>query len=208
VTVLHAEGLLFDSDGVLVDSDSSVEEAWTTWARHWDLDPEEVVAQVHGTPSRRTVARLIAEPHREEALVMVDRLELESADAVRALPGAVELLASLVPGTWSVVTSGTGPLARARLRAAGIPLPEVLVTADDVTRGKPDPEPYRTAAGRLGRAPGVCLVFEDAAPGVAAARAAGVRHVVGVTRRHLEVDAYVPDLRSVTVDGRTVRLTD
>ena len=83
-----------------------------------------------------------------------------------------------------------------------------LVAADDVTRGKPDPEPYRTAAGRLGRAPGVCLVFEDAASGVAAARAAGVRHVVGVTRRHLEVDAYVPDLRSVTVDGRTVRLTD
>ena len=152
--MLHAEGLLFDSDGVLVDSDSSVEEAWSAWARHWDLDPDEVVAQVHGTPSRRTVARLIAEPHREEALAMVDRLELERADGVRALPGAVELLASLVPGTWSVVTSGTGPLARARLLAAGIPLPEVLVTADDVTHGKPDPEPYRTAAGRLGRAPG------------------------------------------------------
>jgi len=208
VTVLRAEGLLFDSDGVLVDSDASVEEAWTTWARHWDLDPDEVVPQVHGTPSRRTVARLIAEPHQAEALAMVDRLELESADAVRALPGAVELLASLVPGTWCVVTSGTGPLARARLLAAGIPLPDVLVTADDVTRGKPDPEPYRTAADRLGRAPGACLVFEDAAPGVTAARAAGVRHVVGVTRRHLEVDAYVPDLRSVTVDGQTVRLSD
>jgi sugar-phosphatase len=207
VTVLHAEALLFDSDGVLVDSDASVEEAWSTWARHWDLDPDEVVPQVHGTPSRRTVARLIAGPHRDEALAMVDRLELEMADDVQALPGAVELLSSLVPGTWTIVTSGTGALARARLLAAGIPVPDVLVTADDVTHGKPDPEPYLTAAARLGRAPGVCVVFEDAEAGVAAARAAGVRHVVGVTRRHADVDAYVPDLRSVTVDGSTVRLS-
>lgn len=197
MTRYSAAALLFDSDGVLVDSEASVVEAWTAWSRHWDLDPDEVVPQVHGTPSRRTVARLIPEGHRHEALVMVDRLELELAERVRPLPGAVALLSALVPGTWAIVTSATGPLARARLAATRMPAPTVLVTADDVARGKPAPEPYQKAAGLLGRDPRACLVFEDSPAGVAAARAAQVRHVVGVTRPHPDVDAFVPDLRSV-----------
>jgi sugar-phosphatase len=207
VTELRALALLFDSDGVLVDSDGAVEDAWSRWSRHWGLDPAEVTSQVHGTPSRQTVARLVAEADRDDALRMIDQLELELADEVRALPGAIELLSSLVPGSWTIVTSGTGPLARARLVAAGIPLPDVLVTADDVSRGKPDPEPYLAAAAGLGRAPHECLVFEDAAAGIASARAAGVRHVVGVGRRNDAIDAFVPDLRSVTVEGGIVRLS-
>jgi sugar-phosphatase len=208
VTVLHAEAFLFDSDGVLVDSDSAVEQAWSQWAERWGLDPAEVVPQVHGTPSRQTVARLVADQHRDRALRMIDDLELELAAAVRPLPGATELLGSLSPGTWAIVTSGTGPLARARFVAAGIPLPQVLVTADDVRMGKPAPEPYLVAASGLGRPPGDCLVFEAAVAGVRAARAAEVRHVVGVTRRQVGVDAFVADLRAVRIDGTTVRLND
>jgi len=208
VTVLRAEAFLFDSDGVLVDSDAAVEQAWTTWSEQWGLDPADVVPQVHGTPSRQTVGRLVAAPNRDQALQMIDDLELELAEAVRPLPGAVDLLGSLAPGTWAIVTSGTGRLARARFRAAGIPLPEVLVTADDVRMGKPAPEPYLVAASGLGRRPGDCLVFEDAEAGVRAARAAGVRHVVGVTRRQEDVDAFVGDLRSVRIEGTTVALDD
>lgn len=207
VTDLHADGLLFDSDGVLVDSDASVEQAWSRWALHWELDPDEVVPQVHGTPSRQTVARLVAEPHRAEALAMIDRLEIELAASVRPLPGAVELLGTLPHGSWAIVTSGTGALARARFAAAGIPVPPVVVTADDVAEGKPAPEPYLAASSALGRPPGDCLVFEDAEAGVTAARAAGVRHVVGVTRRQPGIDAFVPDLGCVQVTGSTVRLT-
>ncbi|HQR27666.1 MAG TPA: HAD-IA family hydrolase [Nocardioides sp.] len=209
--ILRASGLLFDSDGVLVDSDDAVQEVWSRWAEHWGLDPDVVVPQVHGTPSRRTVARLVAAPHRSEALTMIDRMELEQADRVRAMPGAATLLRSLPPGTWAIVTSGTGALARARLAAAGLPTPTALVTADDVERGKPDPEPYLTAAGLLGERPADCLVFEDSAAGIAAARAAGVGHLVGVSKTDLSapgagVDAFVPDLRHVVVAGAEVRI--
>ena len=204
--MLRADAFLFDSDGVLVDSDDSVEEAWATWARSWDLEPDDVVPQAHGTPSRQTVARFIAEPHREEALAMIDRLELELADTVRAMPGAVELLSALPPETWTIVTSGTGSLARARLRAADIPPTAALVTADDVVRGKPDPEPYVVAAALLDRPAGACAVFEDSAAGVESARAAGVLDVVGVRRLNPGIDFLVPDLRAVTVEGRSLRL--
>jgi sugar-phosphatase len=207
VTVLDAEAFLFDSDGVLVDSDHSVEQAWGAWSTRFELDPDEVVRLAHGTPSRQTVSRLVAEPHREEAQAMIDRLELELADEVRALPGAVELLSAMPPATWAVVTSGNTLLARARLRAAGIPEPVALVTADDVTRGKPDPEPYLLGAARLRRPAGACVVFEDSSAGVAAARAAGVREVVGVTRHNPGVDVFVADLRSVVVDGRRLRVS-
>ena len=206
--LLRADALLFDNDGVLVDSFASVDDAWTTWCHHWDLDPDEILPQVHGRPSGQTVSRLITESRRDEALQMIDRLELDTADEVRALPGAVDLLESLVPGTWAIVTSGTDLLARARLRAAGIPLPDVVITADDVSHGKPDPEPYVTGATRLGRAPAHCLVFEDAPAGVQAARAAGVRHVVGVTNRHPGTDAFATDLRAVAVHADEVRISE
>ena len=205
MTELSAPALLFDSDGVLVDSDAAVVAAWSAWSERWGLDPAVVVPQVHGTPSRRTVARLIAEPHRAEALAMIDQMELAQADLVAAMPGALNLLDSLAAGTWCIVTSGTGSLARARLAAAGLALPPVLVTADDVARGKPDPEPYLTAARLLGEPPGRCLVFEDSPAGVSAARAAGVGHVVGVANPNPEVDAFVPDLRWVSVEGSVVR---
>jgi len=202
--VLYATGLLFDSDGVLVDSDAAVQAAWSAWATRWGLDPEVVVPQVHGTPSRQTVARLIPAPHRSEALAMIDRIELEHATEVSAMPGALELLRTLAPGTWAIVTSGTASLARARLGTVGLPQPAALVTADDVTLGKPHAEPYLTAARLLGRPPGDCLVFEDSAVGIAAARAAGVGHVVGVGKQNPHTDAFVRDLRSVVVAGTTV----
>jgi sugar-phosphatase len=198
---LEADAFLFDNDGVLVDSAGAVEKAWLRLADAYDLDPVALLAHVHGRPSRVTVEEFVAAPQRSEALAMVDRLELEWGEAVTAMPGAVDCVSALGDHEWAIVTSGTTALSTARLRAAGVPIPPTLVTADHVRHGKPAPDPYLAAAAGLGVPPDRCVVFEDAAPGVAAARAAGIGYVVGVGAHagSLGADAAVPDLRSVRI---------
>ena len=207
--VLRAEAFLFDSDGVLVDSDLSVEQAWTEWASRYGLPAHEVLALVHGRPAAQTVETLLPGPLQGEALRLINRLELDTASSVSALPGAVECVSGLPVRDWAVVTSGTRSLATARLQAAGLPSPGVIVTADDVRRGKPAPDPYLAAAAALQHEAAACLVFEDAEPGVAAARAAHVKHVVGVGRdtESLPVDAFVPDLSCAAIRSGSVTLS-
>jgi HAD superfamily hydrolase (TIGR01509 family) len=170
--------VLLDMDGTLVDSDGSVERAWTTWSAEHGLDPAAVLAIAHGSPPDRTVRRLV--PALDEASVATAAqrqmdLQYDDLSDVVAAPGAPELLAVLdrtgLP--WAVVTSADVRLAKARLGAAGIE-PPLLVTVEDVRRGKPDPEGYLLAAGRLGVDPAACLVVEDSEPGLAAGRAAGM----------------------------------
>ena len=175
--------VLFDCDGVLVDSAMSVERAWRGWAAERGLDGDGVMAIAHG---RRTEDTLRELGFTADLAAEVDRIEgAEIADAsdVTAFPGAATALATLPPEAWAVVTSGTRGLATARLAAAGLPLPAVLVTADDVVAGKPDPEGYLEAARRLGVPPADCLVLEDAPAGVQAALAAGMR-VVALPTTH------------------------
>lgn len=202
------KGLLFDCDGVLVDSDESVISAWSRWAVRYELAPDDVIALVHGRRSADTVNLLIPEPHRDEALRLIDQYEIEDAAAVRALPGAHDLLESLPGSAWAVVTSALGPLARARIAASGLPKPPVLITADLVEQGKPAPEGYLAGSARLGIPAGVCVVFEDAPSGITAARAAGVAAVIGIGQRSAEagVDAAVADLRGVRYTGAAVKL--
>lgn len=176
--------LLFHADGVLVDSDAIVEASWTRWARRWGLDPDDVLARIHGRRSADTVPLLIAPEHQAEANADIDRSEIEDAGGVTACPGAADLLASLPAGFWAVVTSGTLALASARFVAAGLPAPEVWVTADDVPAGKPDPTGYLTAARALGVPIAECLVLEDSHAGLAAGVAAGAA-VLGVSERAL-----------------------
>lgn len=196
MTFLRCEAVLFDCDGVLVDSDASVFCAWTRWAVELGLDPDDVTAQVHGRRSADTIAALLPQEQRPDATARIDRYEVEDAGAVRAIPGAGDLVRA-VPA-WAVVTSGRRELALARLEAAGLPVPSVLVTADDVTRGKPDPEGYLAAAAGLGVHPARTVVLEDAAAGIRAARAAGVSAVLAVgDRDDLVGDARVPDLTRV-----------
>jgi sugar-phosphatase len=201
--MLPGRAVLFDCDGVLVDSDGVVTAAWSRWAVEQGLVPADVMAVVHGRRSVETVAALIAGPQREAALALIDRYEVEAAGDVRALPGAAELLASCPPDAWAVVTSGRRELALARLAAAGLPLPRVLVTADDVRRGKPDPEGYLAAAAGLSAPAAEAIVLEDTPDGIRAARAAGVRSVLGVgdRARDAEPDALVPDLTRVSWNG-------
>jgi sugar-phosphatase len=205
-------GLLFDSDGVLVDSDDSALGAWRTWATEHDLDPRTVLAQVHGRRAADTVHQLVAAAGRADALRRINELELEAAAQVRSLPGARELLTRLGQVPWAIVTSATRPLATARLAAAGIPEPTVLVTADDVAQGKPAPDGYRSAAQLLGQPARACVVFEDSPAGVLAAHAAGVGFVVGVNLRSSDSETWarVRDLSAVRcqpLDAGGARLT-
>jgi mannitol-1-/sugar-/sorbitol-6-phosphatase len=168
--------ILSDLDGVLVDSGAEVERVWRDWAGEHGLDPDEVGRASHGVPSRQVIERVAPHLPAEEA-ARVDRLH--AATGGTALPGAHELLARVA----AVVTSCTRPLADARLAAAGLPHPAVLITSDDVERGKPHPDPYLAAANALGVDPADCVVIEDAPAGIAAARAAGMT-VWAVTTTH------------------------
>lgn len=168
---------LADLDGVLVDSLAAATRAWTTWASLHRLDPQPFI-QAHGRPSRETIAELAPELDADAEAASVESRETSDTAGVVALPGAA---AMLLPGRpVAIVTSGGRRLAEARLRAAGLRRPDVLVTADSVSRGKPDPEPYLLAARKLGVLPGDCTVFEDAPAGISAGKAAGMR-VVALT---------------------------
>lgn len=189
--VLPCRALLFDCDGVLVDSDESVARSWTRWALDYGLDPASVTALVHGRRSVDTVHMLIPPGRRAAALRTINAYELEDARTVPGVAGAAALVTSLPRFRWAVVTSGTPALARARLSAAGIPLPKVLITAADVSRGKPDPEGYLAAAGMLDAPPETTVVLEDSRSGVEAGRRAGVTGVIGVSAKALDTDADI-----------------
>jgi sugar-phosphatase len=210
MTRLAGRVVLFDCDGVLVDSDAAVIAAWSRWAAEHALPVADVMAVVHGRRSADTVASFLAEPRREPALALIDRYEVEAAPGVRALPGAGELLASMPADAWAVVTSGRRELAVARLAAAGLPMPAVIVTADDVRRGKPDPEGYLAAAAQLGAAAGEAIVVEDTVEGIRAARAAVVSAVLGIGERARAAapDALVPDLSAVRWNGQGFSFDD
>ncbi|SSC22385.1 HAD hydrolase, subfamily IA, partial [Klenkia terrae] len=197
-----ATGLLFDNDGVLVDSITAVENAWSRWALAYDVLPERALSIVHGRRAADTVALLVPEDVRVEATALVDAYELEDAELVAAMAGVPALLAMLPPGTWAVVTSGTRALATARLTAAGIPVPEVFVAAEDVAVGKPDPAGYLAAARGLGLTPAEALVLEDSPSGIAAGKAAGCR-VLGIGEEALATGAelVVRDLAGARWSG-------
>jgi len=174
---LSCRALLFDMDGVLVDSTAAVARVWTIWARKHGLDPEMVVKIAHGRPSITTIRELLPHGNHEAEDREVERLEIEDVEGIVALPGAAELLRTLPATRYAIVTSATRPLAEVRLRAAGLPIPERLVTARDVQRGKPHPDPYLRGAPLLGVSPAECVVIEDAPSGVRAGKAAGTRVV-------------------------------
>lgn len=181
--------LLFDLDGVLVDSRRCIENIWRKWAAARGRAPAPFIAVCHGRRTSETIAQLAPELDAKAEAAVLDRMEEVETDGVEPVPGAKELLAGLADGTWAVVTSGSRKVARLRLTHVGLPIPTVFITAEDVRRGKPDPEGYLLAAARLGVEPSQCVVIEDSPPGVAAGTAAGMR-VIGVTTTH-QADALV-----------------
>ncbi|MGB7797594.1 MAG: HAD-IA family hydrolase [Pseudonocardiaceae bacterium] len=172
---IRAEAALFDLDGVLVDSMPIIREIFEDWARSRGLDSAHVVQTVHGRPTMEALADLVPATEVAGHLAYLTAEEIRRSAEMACLPGAKELLTGLPAGRWTVVTSGAGAVARARLASTGLPWPQVLVTADDVERGKPAPDCYLLAAARLGILPAGCVVVEDAPAGVRAALAAGMR---------------------------------
>jgi sugar-phosphatase len=172
---IRCRGLLFDLDGVLVDSTPAVARVWAGWARENGFDPDEVVKKAHGRPSITTIRELL--PYADHAAEdrEVERREIADIEGVIPLPGAMELLQALPPDRWAIVTSCTRALAPVRIAAAGLPKPKHLVTSTDVKRGKPDPDPYLKGAQILGVPASECIVIEDAPAGIRAGKAAGAR---------------------------------
>jgi sugar-phosphatase len=173
--IIQCRGVLFDLDGVLVDSTPAVARVWTIWANKHGFVPDDVVRQAHGRPSLATIRELLPHADHDAENREVERGEIEDTDGVIPLPGALELLQNLPPDRWTIATSCTRRLAEVRIRAAGLPMPKRLITSDDVQHGKPDPEPYIKAAKILGLAPADCIVMEDAPAGIRAGKAAGAR---------------------------------
>jgi sugar-phosphatase len=172
---IHCRGVLFDLDGVLVDSTPAVERVWAGWAREHGFVPEEVVRKAHGRPSLTTIRELLPDADHDAENREVERREIGDLEGVIPLPGAMELLQSLPIERWAIVTSCTRPLAHVRINAAGLPQPRQLVTSDDIKNGKPDPEPYLKGAQLLGMPAADCIVIEDAPAGIRAGKAAGAR---------------------------------
>jgi mannitol-1-/sugar-/sorbitol-6-phosphatase len=199
---LSCRAVLFDLDGVLVDSTSSAERAWSQWAVEHSLPAEKVLEGLHGRRSTDTVSAWLPDSEHAAALARIEALEQGDVAGIHAIPGAAELLAGL-PGNWAIVTSGTPALLAARLRAAELPTPPVVISGADVVNGKPAPDGYLRAAAALAIPISDCIVVEDAPAGIAAGRAAGAGHVLGVGTMALRTDAdpVVSDLRGVTWNG-------
>ncbi|TJZ41910.1 HAD family hydrolase [Streptomyces piniterrae] len=210
---ISAEALLFDNDGTLVSSIASVERCWGRWAKEYGVTAEDFARiLLHGRPAVEVVADLLPAGLVPEALARIEQLEVEDvAGGTVALPGTHALLAGLPAERWAVVTSATRRLAEARLAEAGV-RPKHLISADDISRGKPDPEPFLMAAARLGVDPARCVVFEDAPAGLTAGRAAGMT-TVALTTTHpadeLAADVVVPDLSAISAQatGGTVEIS-
>jgi mannitol-1-/sugar-/sorbitol-6-phosphatase len=186
---IRCSALLFDLDGVLIDSTPAVARVWRRWALAHEFNPDEVLASAHGRPSINTVREYLPDADHEVENRIVERLEMEDLEGVVPLPGARELLDRLPGNRWTIATSCTRPLAEVRLRAAGLSIPEKLVTSSDITHGKPHPEPYLKAAALLGYPAADCVVVEDVPAGIQAGRAAGARVIA------FRTTFSAPDLR-------------
>jgi sugar-phosphatase len=198
-----AKGILFDMDGVLVSSIESVVRSWRLWAKRYDVPNAESFDLPHGVRAKDIIKTLLPDVDLQEAARVIEDIEVEDVADLRVLPGVKTLLAGLPPERWAIVTSSTRRLLLARLGAAGLPVPERIISGDDVERGKPDPEPYLRGAELLGFRPEECVVVEDAPSGVAAGMAAGCR-VLGVLGTHsaeelVEADWVVGSLEELAV---------
>jgi len=201
---IRCKGVLLDMDGILISSIGSVERSWTKWALLRGVDPAYALSIIHGCRAIESVAILRPDLDSVAELKAIEDIELADGEGLTVLPGVLDLLRALPAGCWTVVTSATERIARLRMSSVGIPVPERLVTAENVTQGKPDPQPFLVGAELLGLAPGECVVFEDSVSGVKAGRAAGCT-VVATPFSHpvdsLDAAHYlIEDVRGVTVN--------
>ena len=203
MTTFHCAAILFDLDGVLADSTGSVERQWRIWAGERGIDAQKAVAIAHGVRAVEVIRTIAPHLDAEAEVGKLESLEAADHDGVAVMPGAADLVRSIPAGRWGAVTSGRRNLATSRLEFAGIPIPRVMVTAQDVANGKPHPEPYLKGAELLGVNPAECLVIEDAPAGIRSAHAGGMK-VIALTSTYPasgldEADAVVQKLKQIQV---------
>jgi mannitol-1-/sugar-/sorbitol-6-phosphatase len=203
MTTFRCAAILFDLDGVLVDSTRSVERQWRIWAREHGIDEEKAMAIAHGVRAVEVIRTIAPHLDAEAEVVKLEALEAADHAGVTVMRGAVALVRAIPDGRWGVVTSGRRNLATARLQLAGISSPPTMVTASDVTNGKPHPEPYLKGAKLLGVNPAECLVIEDAPAGIRSAHAGGMK-VIALASTYPasalgEADAVVEKLEQIQV---------
>ena len=201
---LHCKGFLFDMDGVLISSLGSVERCWRAWALDHDIDPELAIRTAHGCRAIETVRKLRPDLDDRAELLRIEDMEVADQEGVTVLAGVPEILRTLPDDRWTVVTSATERLARVRLAAAGLRVPQHFISADQVTHGKPHAEPYLRGAELLGLDPADCIVFEDSGSGATAGRAAGAT-VIATLFSHSPQELHdahhlVHDLTSVQIE--------
>ena len=206
----ECSAILFDLDGVLVDSTRSVTRQWRLWAVENGLDPDEVVHIAHGVRTIEVIRRMAPHLPLKEETRRLEKREADDIEGVAVMPGAAELLRSIPEHRWCVVTSGTRYLATSRLRFGNLPIPDVMVTADEVKQGKPHPEPYLTGARLLGFGPEQCLVIEDAPAGIRSAHAGGMKVIALPSTYSIEplseADAVAGRLSAIRVSARGEKL--
>jgi sugar-phosphatase len=207
MTQITCSALLFDLDGVLIDSTPAVARVWKQWGIQHGFDPDEVTHNAHGRPSIETIRGYLPDADHELENREVERCEIEDLEGVVALPGVRELLTSLPPNRWTIVTSCTRRLAEARLGAAGLHVPQMMVTSNDIIHGKPDPEPYLKGASLLGFPAANCIVLEDAPAGIRSGKSSEARVIAFRTTMHESklreagADWIVNNCSAVSLDG-------
>jgi len=187
----HCEGLLFDMDGTLIDSTASMARIWGRWLTRHGLDAPSIIPKIHGMRASETIRQFNlpgVNPQVEAKVIEVE--ETEDTEGIFALPGAMAFLDAIPKGKWALVTSAPVRLAHARLKAAGIPVPQIAVYGEDVKVGKPNPEPFAAGAVKLGLRNAACVAFEDSTAGIASAAAAGSPVVVITATHHLPMETH------------------
>lgn len=204
---LECDTFLFDLDGVLIDSSSCVERHWRAWAGEHGIDMAAIMANAHGRRTIETIRIVARHLDYEKEAEQLTAIEVADSEGVFAMPGASSLLSKLPRNAWALVTSASRELALARLEYTGLPVPEIMVTAEDVEDGKPAPEPYLLGAKRMGLPPDRCVVVEDAPAGIQSARAAGMR-VIAVATTHKKQDLVDVEGVIESLDAMDVSLGD
>jgi sugar-phosphatase len=197
---LICKAILFDLDGVLVNSAECVERTWRSWSSRHGLNADDVIAVAHGRRTIETVRKVAPHLDAPTEVVALEEREALTSEGVYEIEGARDLVTRLPADRWAIVTSGTRVIASFRLNLVGIPIPRVMVCADEITHGKPHPEGYLTAAARLGFEPKDCVVIEDTPPGIEAAHAGGMRAIA--------VAATYPRAALTAAEAIIERLTD